>query len=200
MMPSNSLRKLVKFARLTLLVLWAAVVVAAIIFYLTNPSRFTASNIAAFITAFQAEIWLVYFAMSVLRGFTLLPSTPLVLAGTIVFPSQPVGVLLVSLCGIGLSSSLIYFCSEALGIREYFEDYKPQLVGRIKRRLEQPLGVIFIAAWAFFPLVPTDLVCYVSGSTGVNYWKFILAVLVGEAILCSIYVFFGGSFVNYLRH
>jgi uncharacterized membrane protein YdjX (TVP38/TMEM64 family) len=107
MMPSNSLRKLVKFARLTLLVLWAAVVVAAIIFYLTNPSRFTASNIAAFITAFQAEIWLVYFAMSVLRGFTLLPSTPLVLAGTIVFPSQPVGVLLVSLCGIGLSSSLI---------------------------------------------------------------------------------------------
>ncbi|HEY2866684.1 MAG TPA: VTT domain-containing protein [Pyrinomonadaceae bacterium] len=198
-MPSTNLRKFVKFARLTLLMLWAAVLIAAIGFYISDPSRFTAANIAAFITAFHTEIWLVYFAMSVLRGFTLLPSTPLVLAGTIVFPSQPVGVLLVSLCGIGLSSSLIYFCSEALGIREYFEDHKPQLVSRIRRRLEQPLGIMFIAAWAFFPLVPTDLVCYVSGSTGVNYWKFILAVLVGEAVLCSLYVFFGGSFINYLR-
>ena len=186
--------------RAVVLVAWAMVIITAIAFYIDDPSRFSARAIAEFTLAFNTEIWLVYFAMSVLRGFTLLPSTPLVLAGTIVFASQPVGVLLVSLCGIGLSSSLIYFCSEALGIREYFEDHKPQLVGRIKRRLEQPLGVIFIAAWAFFPLVPTDLVCYVSGSTGVNYWKFILAVLVGEAILCSIYVFFGGSFVNYLRH
>jgi uncharacterized membrane protein YdjX (TVP38/TMEM64 family) len=196
---SSSLKIFVKYARLTLLLTWAALLVVAVGFYLSDPSRFTAASIAAFITAFQTEIWLVYFAMSVLRGFTLLPSTPLVLAGTIVFPSQPIAVLTVSLCGIVISSSLIYFCSEALGIREYFEDHKPQLVRKIKRRLEHPLGIAFIGAWAFFPLVPTDLVCYVSGSTGVNYWKFIVAVLVGEAILCSCYVFFGGSFVNYLR-
>ena len=189
----------VKYARLTFLVLWAVILVTAVGFYLSDPSRFTASNIAAFITRFNTEIWLIYFVMSALRGFTLLPSTPLVLAGTIAFPSQPLGVLCVSLCGIVISSSLIYFCSEVLGIHEYFAEHKPRLVSRVKRRLEHPLGVIFIGAWAFFPLVPTDLVCYLSGSTGVNYWKFILAVLVGETILCSFYIYIGGSFVNFLH-
>lgn len=198
-MPGPKHNSVVKYARLTFLILWAAILVAAIGFYLSDPSRFTASNIAAFISAFNTEIWLIYFAMSALRGFTLLPSTPLVLAGTIVFPSQPLGVLLVSLSGILISSSLIYFCSEALGIHEYFEGHKPRLVHSIKRRLEQPLGVLFIGAWAFFPLVPTDLVCYLSGSTGVNYWKFIVAVLIGETVLCSCYIYFGAAFVGFLH-
>jgi len=198
-MPGVKHSRVVRYARLTFLLLWAGILITAVGFYLSDPSRFTASNIAAFITAFDTEIWLIYFLMSALRGFTLLPSTPLVLAGTIAFPSQPLGVLLVSLCGIFISSSLIYFCSEALGIHEYFEGHRPQLVQMIKRRLEHPLGVVFVGAWAFFPLVPTDLVCYLSGSTGVNYWKFILAVLVGEAILCSCYIFFGGAFVSFLH-
>jgi uncharacterized membrane protein YdjX (TVP38/TMEM64 family) len=195
----TNLRNIAKFARLVLLALWAAVIITAIAYYVSHPSNFNASNIAAFITSFQTEIWLIYFAMSVLRGFTLLPSTPLVLAGTIVFPSQPVTVLCISLCGIALSSSLIYFCSEALGFHEYFERHKPHMVHKIKQRLEQPLGVLFVAAWAFFPFVPTDLVCYLAGSTGMNYWKFIAAVLVGETILCIFYIFFGGSLVNYMR-
>lgn len=197
-MPGPKHNSVVKYARMTFLILWAAILVTAVGCYLSDPSRFTAANIAAFITQFNAAIWLIYLLMSALRGLTLLPSTPLVLAGTIVFPSQPLGVLFVSLCGILISSSLIYFASDALGIHEYFEGHKPRLVHAIKRRLEQPLGVMFIGAWAFFPLVPTDLVCYLSGSTGVNYWKFIVAVLVGESILCSFYIFFGGAFLNFL--
>jgi len=132
-----------------------------------------------------------------LRGFTLLPSTPFVLAGTILFPSQPLAVLCISLVGILFSSTMIYFFSEVLGFHQYFEKKDAAVVDRLRRRLEHPLGAIFVAAWAFFPLVPTDLVCYLAGTVKMNYWKFIFAVLAGEAILCSFYVIFGNSLMQY---
>jgi len=187
------LNKIGKLIRLSISVLWAAAIVTAIAFYFANPAAFTASNIAVFIHTFQTEIWLVYFAMSAVRGFTLLPSTPLVFAGTILYPDQPWLVLGVSMFGILISSSLIYFCSEALGFAHYFETKKPAAVARIRRRLEHPWGLAFIALWAFFPLVPTDAVCYVAGSTKVKFLRFISAVFFGELILSSIYVFTGGA-------
>jgi uncharacterized membrane protein YdjX (TVP38/TMEM64 family) len=187
-----------KYARFALLTIWASVIVLAITFYFSHPSAFTASNIAAFIRSFEAEIWLVYLGMSAIRGFTLLPSTPLVLAGAFIYPDQPFLVLAISLTGILISSSLIYFCSEALGFHEYFEHKKPKVIEQIRRRLEQPWGLLFVALWAFFPLVPTDVVCYVAGTTKMNFFKFISAVMVGELVLCSIYIFSGGAILRNL--
>jgi hypothetical protein len=102
----------------------------------------------------------------------------------------------IALTGIVISSSLIYFCSEMLGFAEYFENKKPKTVHRIRQRLEQPAGLLFVALWAFFPFVPTDAVCYVAGTTKMNFMKFIFAVFVGELVLCSIYVFSGGFLVQ----
>ncbi len=166
--------------------------------YLMYPQAFTAENIAAFLLRFQGEIWLVYLAMSVFRGFSMLPSTPLVVAGTLLFPDQAFAVLAVSILGILLSSSMIYYFSEYLGFSDFFESHKPELTYKIKARLERPTGFLFIALWAFFPLVPTDLVCYLAGTAKMNYWKFIAAVLAGELILCSVYIFFGGVIVKYM--
>jgi uncharacterized membrane protein YdjX (TVP38/TMEM64 family) len=181
------------------LAVWLTAILAGISSYLWNPEAFTPENISAFLLNFQGEIWLVYFAMSALRGFTLLPSTPLVLAGTLLFPNLPFVVLAVSMAGILISSSMIYYFSEHLGFNEYFESHKPELTHRIKAKLEHPLGFIFVVLWAFFPLVPTDLVCYVAGTTRMNFWKFIAAVLVGELILCACYIFFGGSLLKFVR-
>lgn len=182
--------------RKVILAAWIVIVVGCVTVYLWNPHAFTAASVADFLSRFHGEIWLVYFLMSVVRGFTLLPSTPLVIAGTILFPYQPLLVLIVSMSGILLSSSMIYFFSEFLGFSEYFEDHKPALTHKIKARLEHPLGFLFVALWAFFPLVPTDAVCYVAGTTRMNFLKFIAAVFVGELILCSVYIFFGGSLLG----
>ena len=107
--------------------------------------------------------------------------------------------LLVSMTGIMLSSTMIYFFSEYLGFSEYFEGHKPELSHKIKAKLEHPLGFLFVAGWAFFPLIPTDLVCYLAGSTKMNYWEFIAAVFVGELILCVCYIYFGGSLLEFVR-
>lgn len=185
-----------KIIRLAVLGLWVAVILAAVIFYLSHPTDFTPANIAAFIHTFESEIWFVFLVISAVRGLTLLPSTPIVLAGTLLYPDKPILVLGVSMAGILISSSLIYFGSEALGFSDFFETRKAASVERIRRRLEHPAGLVFVALWAFFPLVPTDAVCYVAGTTKMNFFKFISAVLVGELALCSIYVFAANSLLT----
>ncbi len=183
-----------KVLRAISIVVWLSIIVASISGYLAYPQLFTAENIAAFMQRFEGEIWLVYLAFSALRGFTLLPSTPLVLAGTMLYPTQPLLVLTISITGILLSSSMIYFFSEFLGFSDYFENHNPALTHKIRQKLERPTGFLFVAVWAFFPLVPTDVVCYVAGTTKMNFFKFIGAVFVGELILCLFYVYSG----NYL--
>ena len=178
--------------------LWLAVIVVCVGYYLANPAAFTAEKIAAFLERFQGAIWLVYLVFSIVRGITLLPSTPLVLAGTMLFPDQLWAVLAVSMTGILLSSTMIYYFSDFLGFDEYFERKNPDLSRNIKAKLEHPLGFLFVAGWAFFPFVPTDLVCYVAGTTRMNFAKFITAVGVGEVILVGCYVFLGGSIINKL--
>jgi uncharacterized membrane protein YdjX (TVP38/TMEM64 family) len=69
-------------------------------------------------------------------------------------------------------------------------------VEEIRKRLEHPFGLAFVALWAFFPLVPTDAVCYVAGTIRMHFLKFIIAVFVGELVLCSIYVFAAGRILG----
>lgn len=199
MSSNNALAYASSITRKVCLGVWLAVLIAGAGSYVYAPQMFTAENIAAFLLRFQGVIWLVYLLFSILRGFTLLPSTPLVIAGTILFPGQPFAVLGVSMTGILLSSTMIYFFSEYLGFSDYFESHKPESTHRIRQKLEHPLGFLFVAAWAFFPLVPTDLVCYLAGTTKMNYAKFIAAVFAGELVLCTFYIFFGGSLLNYVR-
>ena len=181
-----------KIVRYICLGAWLSVIVIGISAYLISPSSFTAESIATFLTEFHGPIWILYLLLSVMRGFTLLPSTPLVLAGAMLYPQQPFLVLAISLLGIVISSSMIYWFSDLLGFDEYFESKKPHHVEKIRTKLEHPLGLGFVSLWAFFPLVPTDAVCYVAGSIRMHFAKFIGAIFVGELILCSVYVFAGG--------
>lgn len=148
---------------------------------------------------FGGTVWLIYIIFSTFRGFTLLPSTPLVIAGTILFPDHPWIVLAISVAGILISSTMIYFFSDYLGFTAYFENRKPKLSKKIRQRLDHPLGFLFVAGWAFFPLVPTDLVCYAAGTMRMKFPKFIAAIFAGEFALCIIYIFFGGSLLQYMR-
>lgn len=179
--------------------IWAALILTAVLSFFLWPEHFTPTGIAAFLTKFQHEALLGYLVLSVLRGFTLLPSTPLVIAGTIAFPNAPWTVLVISMVGIAVSSSLIYWFSDLLSISEFFETRKREAVAKIRRRLENPTGVAFVFLWAFFPLVPTDAVCYVAGSTRMNFLRFIIAIIAGELILCSFYIFSGSYIIDLFK-
>lgn len=192
-------KTIIAIIRWICILIWLGIAVTCVSIYLYDPSKFSAGNIAEFLLRFDREVLLIYACLSILRGFTLLPSTPLVIAGTLILPEQPLLVLFISLAGILLSSTMIYYFSEFLGFSDYFENHKPKLSHKLKAKLEDPLGFLFVALWAFFPLVPTDLVCYLAGTTKMNFWKFIAAIFVGELILCTCYIFFGGSLLKFVR-
>ena len=69
-----------------------------------------------------------------------------------------------------------------------------QRMRELLRRRELPI----VIGWSFFPLAPTDLICYVCGSLGVDVRKMLAGILVGEGIICALYIFLGRQLLSFL--
>lgn len=172
---------------------WVCTIIVCLTFYLYQPNTFSKENIAMFIGEYKNQAWLVYFLIHIFRGFVLLPSTPLVFAGLILFPEHPFWILIISLVGIVTCSILIYFFSKKLGLYSVFEKQKKKL-NFIESKLKGEHSFLFIFVWSLAPFVPTDLICYASGALKIRPVIFITSLLMGELILCSIYIF-GSTFI-----
>ena len=140
---------------------------------------------------------IIYLLAGAARAFTLIPSTYLVLAG---LPFLPPGLLLIlTLIGILVSSAIIYWFAESLHVHQLVQrgKYRSQYdrVHDLMQRHELPI----IIGWSFFPLAPTDIICYVSGVLEVNFPKFLLGVAIGEGTICAIYIFLGERALQWLR-
>lgn len=184
--------------RSVILSVWVLTILALFGIFLFYPEHFAPQRIAERLREYEAAALWIFLGLSMVRGFTLLPSTPLIIAGTLQFPHLPWLVLLISIVGIVVSSGMIYWLSDALGISNYFESKMPRHVDKIRSRLEHPAGLLFVVLWGFFPLVPTDAVCYVAGSIRMNFTRFIIAIVLGEFVLCSIYIFSGRYLVQFV--
>ncbi len=136
----------------------------------------------------------VYLLLGCLRGFTLIPATYLVLAAMAFLP--PVTLFALTLLGILISSASIYYFSEWLELDAYFRRKHAAGVARVTGVLQRHQLPIIIA-WSFFPLAPTDLICYVCGVLRVDFWKFIFGVLVGEGAICALYIFLGDQALHW---
>lgn len=186
---SSKVQQLIKW-------IWIGCVVSCVLMYLFNPALFSNETIAAFINKFGAYAWGSYFLLHLLRGFVLLPSTPLIFAGVILFPNQLIWVLIVSLIGILSSSLLIYYFSDKLGFSKMFKSKKNKL-NSIEQKLSGKHSFYYILAWAFLPIVPTDLICYISGALKVKLPIFVSSIFIGELVLCSIYIFGTSTIINF---
>jgi uncharacterized membrane protein YdjX (TVP38/TMEM64 family) len=130
----------------------------------------------------------VYLLLGCLRGFTLIPATSLVLIGVLFFP--PVPLFALTLVGILASSASIYYFAEALHLEEVLRKKHAHRFDRLQALLDRH-GLPVIAIWAFFPLAPTDLICYLSGVLRIRIWICLLGVAIGEGAICAIYIFLG---------
>ena len=59
--------------------------------------------------------------------------------------------------------------------------------------------LLIVTAWSFFPIAPTDMVCYVCGGLKVDIRKCLLGVVIGEGAICAIYIFLGAHALQWLR-
>ena len=138
----------------------------------------------------------VYLLLGAIRGFTLIPSTTLVLAARGVLPAGS------ALCAHDrrhlISSACIYWFAESIGLDEVLKRRHPDAVARLTDLLQKHELPIIIG-WSFFPLAPTDLICYVCGVLRVNFLTCLIGVAIGEGTICGIYIFFGDQVLRWLQ-
>jgi uncharacterized membrane protein YdjX (TVP38/TMEM64 family) len=178
-----------------MLIVWLTLIAAGLTLYFIFPEHFTQENISAFVRAYEGQMLLVYFLICVARGAFLIPSTPFVLAGGILFPDNLWMVLAISMAGVMAGSCFIYYFTEFLGVDKVIQKRFGHKLERTRRGMDK-YGFWIVVAWSFFPLVPTDLIAYVAGITRMPAWKFLPGVFLGELPIVSVYVFAPQIFLN----
>jgi uncharacterized membrane protein YdjX (TVP38/TMEM64 family) len=101
----------------------------------------------------------------------------------------------ISMLGIMVTAAYLYFASKFLEFDKLFGDKLKSKSDKITEKLNK-YGFWIVLAWSFFPLVPTDLICYIAGSIRMNFFKYFSAIFIGEAVLFGIYVFLGESILG----
>jgi uncharacterized membrane protein YdjX (TVP38/TMEM64 family) len=136
----------------------------------------------------------LYLALGCIRGFTLVPATYLLVAGMLILPPGPL--YLVTMIGIVVSSTAVYYFAEGMGFAGLFERRyaaRTEQLRRLLGRRELPI----VIAWSFFPIAPTDLICYICGALRVDVRTCVLGVAIGEGAICGIYVVLGAGVMSW---
>ena len=178
--------------RYLFLAIWFPVLAGALYLYFFRRD-FVATELRDAMSASSLAAASIYLLLGVLRGFTLVPATFLLLVAMPFF--RPWVLLALTLPGIAVSSSACYWLAEVLHFAEVFERKYPVHISRLKRLLQRHQLPIIIG-WSFFLILPTDLICYVCGSLRINFKKVLIGVLIGEGSVYAIYIFLGDYFLR----
>lgn len=178
--------------------LWISLVLFILIYLLLNPTAFSAEHLSVFLKKFGHWVWVAYIAISFLRGIFLFPSTPFVFAGAILFPEKLILVGIISILGILFSATLLYYFADAIGFGDYLSKKYPKKIEKARIQLNKPQGKWLVAAWAWFPFVPTDIICYVAGLVQMRFSIMITGIFLGETILVSLYLYLGKDILSFL--
>ena len=178
---------------------WLGIVAIILIWLLLNPEIASQESISNFLNGLGAMALLVYVLVSLTRAVLMIPSTPFVLAGAISFPDMPVVVWLISATGVVVGAFLVYSFPSFGNYDAFLEGKYPDKIAFLKEKMHSKFAFWIIAGWAFFPLVPTDAVCYVAGMAKMPYKKMIVPLLIGQLPLATLYIFLGTEIGEWLR-
>lgn len=164
-----------------------------------NPTVVSRESISGLLGQLGTSALIFYILLSLTRALIMMPSTPFILAGAISFPEMPVLVFVISYIGIVVGTLLIYSFPAFGNYDEYLEARYPRQIGVIKEKMQGRHSFMIVIGWSFFPLVPTDLICYVAGIAKMSYKKLVAAVVIGELPIVTFYVFAGVELGEWLR-
>jgi uncharacterized membrane protein YdjX (TVP38/TMEM64 family) len=175
--------------------IWLALTVGLAIAYAVNPEWLEPERVVATLRGAPGPILLGYVVLNIVRSFTLIPSTVLIVVGMLLFPDRPWFVATASLVGIVCSAGLIYYFFEFLGLAELFERHHAPRVRWLEDQMGRK-GFLIVVGWSMFPFVPTDVICYVAGTLKMHVGTFLLGVALGEIPIVAFYVVATGRLVG----
>ncbi len=171
--------------------LWMALLVCLALFWLADPSRFSQVAFEVAISSWGPWALGAFSFVAIVRGALLIPSTPVILAGGVLFPDRLLFIFLVSMAGIITSAALLYRFPGFAGYDSLLQARYPEKLEALQVHLRKPRAQWFVAAWAFFPATPTDLICYAAGLVRMPFSRMMFGIVVGEVPLVTAYVFLG---------
>jgi uncharacterized membrane protein YdjX (TVP38/TMEM64 family) len=169
--------------------LWIAVIFAVSGFTFLNKDQFDSDAVVRILSTTGPYVLLTYSLVSVVRGMFLIPSTPFVIAGTVMFPETPILILSITLVSIILTTIVLYYFPKYLKYDQYFNQKYSTKLDKYIQPLKSKYSLLFCAGWALIPFTPTDLVSYLAGVVKLPFWRVLVGILIGEIILCSIYIY-----------
>jgi uncharacterized membrane protein YdjX (TVP38/TMEM64 family) len=165
--------------------LWLVLVTGVIATYLFFPEKLSPSFLEEAVINHPFETLVIYYLIISLKGLTLIPATPFLFAGILIF--NPEEVFIVNMAGIMTSTIIVYYFSKYLEFDVYFETKYSKYTHKLSAKLkDKELPIIII--WSFLPPAPTDLIVYVASTLRINVFKCLLGVFIGEAIINAFYI------------
>ena len=174
-------------------VFWFGVIAVTALVLFLNPELLERERLARFISEFGTEAFIVYVLISLVRAMLLIPSTPFIFAGALAFPDWPLAVLAASMAGVFSGALLVYSFPGVGGYDERLKARYPKQIHFIRERMRGKSAWAVVIGWSAFPLVPTDLICYVAGLAKMPILRMAIAVQIGAFPLTAVYVYTGAE-------
>ncbi|KZL91820.1 TVP38/TMEM64 family protein [Clostridium magnum] len=135
---------------------------------------------------------LIFIALSSLRIVALIPSAVFMILGGMIF--TPIEGFALTFISVILSETIVYITSKVL----VSSDIQGCFVNKYPKLYELLLGnnTKVLAIGILCPIAPSDAVCFLASSTGLNYRKFILTVIASNMPMMVLYSFLGGSVIS----
>ena len=175
--------------------IWLSLLATVLLLYIFRPNYFTSEFLANALDGNEQLISIVYVAFVLLRSLFFIPSTLPLLIGIALFPGRLDFLLIVNMIGIMGGSILLYYAANFFTPDDFFSSKQIKGLQKVKEKINR-FGFSIVLVWSFIPIVPTDLICYVSGATKMNLAKFLVSLFIGELLLVSLYIFTGKELID----
>ena len=174
---------------------WVAGIILLAVVLIWNREYLNPSLLAELIREYKISSSVIYFFTIIVLEFFIIPTSPLVLAGALIFSEDPFSFIIVTMTAILAASVLIYYFAQFVNLEEWLNRKYPKQFLYIQSKLNQ-YGFWIISGWSFLPLVSTSLICYTSGVIRYPVLKFLLALFIGETIRICLYTFTASGVVE----
>ncbi|MDP4106631.1 MAG: VTT domain-containing protein [Bacillota bacterium] len=140
-----------------------------------------------FITGNTKYAIFLFIGLWIVRLLTFIPGVTLMILGGFCF--DPLFAFFLSMAGLFISETLVFVLSKTLSSRkvnQFLEHKNPQL-----KALLEKYNYKFLALGIICPIAPTDAICFLSASVGINYRTYILTIMISNIPIVMFYYFLG---------
>lgn len=146
-------------------------------------------NLNKFFNNYGGYKELIFIVISSLRIIAIIPSAVFMIIGGMMF--NPMEGFALTLVSVILSETIVYKTSQILinsSLQNHIVNKYPKLYKLLLRN-----NIKILAIGIICPIAPSDVACFLASSTGLNYTKFILTVIIANSPMMILYSFLGNS-------